>query len=294
MPHGPFEGVRRGLRRVARPAGLEPATVGLEVRCSIQLSYGRPRPRIGSLGAESRAQHGGLERRSCVVADGVRRSPGPLVLASTAVPERPRGRVSRRAPAAGWEPPARAALQNPRQGRRGLRAGRAVQGRPGDRGEGRFGALAVGVGDWETEAAGCTSPEAKRRIGRDRLVFVEVDGERIESPISSGSKRNQASVLEANLRATCAEQVGIDPAFVMRRCVLHAMQAVRLQLGLRFDLRNRPAGGRRSRWMRADVFSKHGGRARSKRVISRASRASSGVRVATRAGAAEDSRGTRS
>ena len=32
------------LRKVARPAGLEPATPGLEGRCSIQLSYGRGRP----------------------------------------------------------------------------------------------------------------------------------------------------------------------------------------------------------------------------------------------------------
>jgi hypothetical protein len=29
------------IRKVARPAGLEPATTGLEGRCSIQLSYGR-------------------------------------------------------------------------------------------------------------------------------------------------------------------------------------------------------------------------------------------------------------
>jgi hypothetical protein len=29
---------------MVRPAGLEPATYGLEVRCSIQLSYGRIHP----------------------------------------------------------------------------------------------------------------------------------------------------------------------------------------------------------------------------------------------------------
>jgi hypothetical protein len=33
--------VRTYLTRMARPAGFEPATHGLEGRCSIQLSYGR-------------------------------------------------------------------------------------------------------------------------------------------------------------------------------------------------------------------------------------------------------------
>ncbi len=29
-------------RKVARPEGVEPPTLGTEIRCSIQLSYGRP------------------------------------------------------------------------------------------------------------------------------------------------------------------------------------------------------------------------------------------------------------
>ena len=43
---GPPDGAREAENRWrcwTRPAGLEPATYGLEVRCSIQLSYGRLR-----------------------------------------------------------------------------------------------------------------------------------------------------------------------------------------------------------------------------------------------------------
>ncbi len=37
-----------GRRKMARPAGIEPATHCLEGSCSIQLSYGRPRSTIDS------------------------------------------------------------------------------------------------------------------------------------------------------------------------------------------------------------------------------------------------------
>ena len=57
------------LRKVARPAGLEPATPGLEGRCSIHLSYGREvqllsiGPQKGDLVRSSRCQ----QRRPCAV-----------------------------------------------------------------------------------------------------------------------------------------------------------------------------------------------------------------------------------
>ena len=42
LPDGlPDASMSERRERMARPAGLEPATPGLEGRCSIQLSYGR-------------------------------------------------------------------------------------------------------------------------------------------------------------------------------------------------------------------------------------------------------------
>ena len=48
--------------QVVRPAGLEPATYGLEIRCSIRLSYERvgQRPEDSATGQNRRKQIGAL------------------------------------------------------------------------------------------------------------------------------------------------------------------------------------------------------------------------------------------
>jgi hypothetical protein len=51
-----------GTRELVRPEGLEPPTGGLEIRCSIQLSYGRT---AGFAGApECSTGEGDLQNRS--------------------------------------------------------------------------------------------------------------------------------------------------------------------------------------------------------------------------------------
>ena len=49
---------------MARPAGFEPATLGLEGRCSIQLSYGRSNPKVYFLKPEAKKNGRGREIRT--------------------------------------------------------------------------------------------------------------------------------------------------------------------------------------------------------------------------------------
>ena len=46
------------LSNVATPEGLEPPTLGLEIRCSIQLSYGAPRSFDYNIRARARSFRG--------------------------------------------------------------------------------------------------------------------------------------------------------------------------------------------------------------------------------------------
>ena len=87
----------QALRRLARPAGLEPPTLGLEGRCSIHLSYGRARRTAPSVAASTR--------------QGRRRRAAPLV---------PGACGNWRRGAAAWGAVLRSARLTPQNGRRRL------------------------------------------------------------------------------------------------------------------------------------------------------------------------------
>src|SRR5436190_13689789 len=68
-------------RKVARPAGLEPATPGLEGRCSIQVSYGRvQRQRIELYDDKRKSDNDAMKTMSMAIA---------LVLCAAAMAPRP-------------------------------------------------------------------------------------------------------------------------------------------------------------------------------------------------------------
>ena len=63
------------MRKVARPAGFEPATDGLEGHCSIQLSYGRKARRVNYFAVAQTWQACGLLAGEIGVAEGSRTPP---------------------------------------------------------------------------------------------------------------------------------------------------------------------------------------------------------------------------
>ncbi len=128
------------------------------------------------------------------------------------------------------EPLDRAALHHSGDHRRALaRAGhqRSIQGRPLDGGKRGLDALTVVITHGETETSGSACPESKFGAVRHVVLFVEVDAERIESPISSGTQRNQSSVLELYRSTTHGGKERRDAPFVLLCCVLHEPQTRR-------------------------------------------------------------------